>query len=336
MALLGLPKEEDWVLYAPFEDKTMIRDVLAFQLANKMGRYAPRTRYVELFMSRSAQGVSIRDYAGVYVLMEKIKRGENRVNIAKLKPEDRTEPEITGGYIVKRDHDERNETRFRTEYGGPYFFVYPKGDQVTSQQKSYLRNYFNSFESALYGSDFKDPKTGYAAYLDVDSFIDAHWLVEMSKNVDGFRYSTFLTKDRGGKLKSGPPWDWNRSFGNANYYNGDKVNGWYWAKLRPHEISWYRRLREDPDFEERCVARWFELRRNVFDPKKINATIDQLAAQLEEAQQRNFKRWPILGQQVTCNSYVGDSYEDEIRWLKDWVTGRIAWIDKQMYASAKE
>ncbi len=336
VALLGLPKEEDWVLYAPFEDKTMIRDVLAFQLASKMGRYAPRTRYVELFLSRSENGVSMRDYAGVYVLMEKIKRGEDRVKIAKLTPEDRTEPEISGGYIVKRDHDERNGSRIRTSYGGPYYFVYPNPEKVTAQQKAWLKDYLSSFESALYSSDFKDPKTGYAAYLDVDAFIDAHWLVEMSKNVDGFRYSSFLTKDRGGKLKPGPPWDWNRSFGNANYYNGDRVNGWYWAKLRPHEISWYRRLREDPDFEERCVARWFELRKNVFDPKKINATIDQLAAQLEDAQHRNFKRWPILGQQVTCNAYVGDSYEDEVRWLKEWVTGRIAWIDKQMNAATRE
>jgi hypothetical protein len=123
--------------------------------------------------------------------------------------------------------------------------------------------------------------------------------------VDGFRYSAFLTKDRGGKLKPGPSWDWNRSFGNANYYGGGQVQGWYWSNLRPNEISWYLRLREDPDFMQRCNARWINLRKTVFDPKKINARIDELAAQLEEAQQRNFERWPILGQHITCNFYVG-------------------------------
>jgi hypothetical protein len=330
VSLLGLPRDEDWILYAPFEDKTLMRDVLAFQLARKMGHYAPRTKFVELFIQRSSGQLSMRDYAGVYVLMEKIKRGPERVKIAKLQPEDRSEPAITGGYIIKRDHGEHQADRFHTSRGGPYFFISPKADHVTSEQKAWLQNYMNSFESALYGSSFTDARKGYAAYLDVDSFIDAHWLIEAGKNVDGFRYSSFLTKDRGGKLKTEPPWDWNRSFGNANYYGGGETSGWYWPRLRPNELSWYRRLREDPAFAQRCKTRWFELRKNVLDPKQIDATIDEMAAQLKEAQTRNFKRWPILGQQITCNYYVGDSFQDEVQWLKKWINGRIAWIDNQM------
>jgi hypothetical protein len=333
VSLLGLPKEADWVLYAPYEDKSLIRDVLAYELANKMGHYAPRTRYLELFVQDSERPLSMRDYAGIYVLVEKIKRGKDRVNVAKLEPQNGSEPEIAGGYIVKRDHSERAESRFRTRHGGPYFYVYPKAAAITPEQKRWLTRYLNSFESALYGSDFADPHAGYAAYLDVGSFIDAHWLVEMSKNVDGFRYSAFLTKDRGGKLKPEPPWDWNRSFGNANYYGGGQPRGWYWTNLRPNEISWYRRLREDPEFAARCTRRWFELRRDVFDPKKINARIDQLAAQLAEAQQRNFRRWPVLGRQITCNSYVGQSYQAEVQWLKKWIEHRIAWIDGQLDGS---
>jgi hypothetical protein len=328
--LLGLPAEDDWVLYAPYEDKTMIRDVLAYELANQTGHYAPHTRYVELFVNTSSRPLAMRDYAGVYVLIEKIKRGKNRVNIAKLDPQNRNEPEIEGGYIVKRDHYDRRGASFHTQNGGPYFFVYPKGEAVNSQQKAWIRHYFNAFESALYSDDFRDRKAGYAAYLDVGAFIDAHWLIEMGRNVDGFRYSAFLTKDRGGKIVTGPPWDWNRSFGNANYYGGWQTQGWYWTHLRPNEISWFSRLREDPDFLRRSTQRWFELRKNVFDSKRISARIDELAAQLEEAQRRNFRRWPIIGRQVTCNYYVGHSYQDEVRWLKDWITRRSAWIDSQL------
>ena len=330
VSLLGLPKEEDWVLYAPYEDKTLIRDVLAFELARRSGHYAPRTRYVELFITRDAGPLSMRDYAGVYVLMEKIKRGRDRVNITKLDPEAGSAADISGGYIVKRDHRERADTYFSTSQGGPYFFVYPDSRKVTGEQRTWLAHYFQSFESALYGREFADPVAGYAAYLDVDSFIDAHWLIEMSKNVDGFRYSSFLTKDRGGKLKTEPPWDWNRSFGNANYYGGWQINGWYWSKLRSNEISWFQRLREDPEFVRRCNARWSELRRDVFDPPAINAIVDQLAASLDEAQKRNFERWPILGRQVTCNYYVGGSYEEEVRWMKNWIAGRVGWIDQQV------
>ncbi len=334
--LLGLPKEEDWVLYAPYEDKTMMRDVLAYELCNKMGRYAPRTRHVELFLNTDGGPVNMRDYAGVYVLVEKIKRGKERVNIAKLDPEMKTEPDITGGYIIKRDHNERDENGFYTRRGGPYYCVYPKGEEITPEQKGWLVRYLNSFEMALNGSHFADPKTGYAAYLDVDSFIDTHWLVEVSKNVDGFRYSSYLTKDRGGKLKTEPPWDWNRSFGNANYYGGWQPNNWYWTYLRPSEIGWYRRLSQDPAFAQKCADRWFALRKDVLNPNTIKTRIDQLAAQLNEAQKRNFQRWPILGEQVTCNYYVGNSYEDEVRWLKNWIERRIAWIDGQMASAANK
>ncbi len=330
VSLLGLPAEEDWILYAPFEDKTMIRDVLAYELARQMGHYAPRTRYVELFIKRSGSTVSMRDYHGVYVLVERIKRGKNRVNIEKLEREDVSEPKITGGYIVKRDHGEGSGTRFSTRQGGPYYFVYPRAENINNEQKRYIRNYFNKFEEALYGEDFADPKSGYAAYLDVDGFIDSHWLIELSKNVDGFRYSAYITKDRGGKLKPGPAWDWNRAFGNANYYGGGQTKGWYWGVLRPNEISWHQRLREDPAYVRRTAARWGELRKNVFDPKKISKLIDGYAAELQEAQKRNYERWPILGQHVSSNAYVGDSYQDEVEWLKKWIEGRIAWIDKQV------
>jgi hypothetical protein len=328
-----LPAEEDWGLYAPFEDKTMIRDVLAFELTRKMGYYAPRTRYVELFISTSDGALSMQDYAGVYVLIEKIKRGKDRVNIAALGPGDRYEPNISGGYIIKRDHGDDGGSRFQTSHGGPYFFVYPKPEKITGEQKAWLQRYFNAFEAALYGDDFRDRESGYAAYLDVDAFIDAHWLVELSKNVDGFRYSAFITKERGGKLKVGPPWDWNRSFGNANYYGGGQTHGWYSSNLRPNEISWFMRLQEDPEFADRASERWRKLRKDVFDPKKINARIDELASQLEEAQQRNFERWPILGQHVTCNFYVGESYRDEVEWLKKWISKRVAWIDNQIQSA---
>jgi hypothetical protein len=328
--LFGLPKDDDWILYAPFEDKTLIRDVLAYELSNKMGQYAPRTRYIELFCQNSDGPISMRDYQGVYVLVEKIKRGHDRVNIAKLTPEQNSEPDISGGYIVKRDHGDGSGRRFRTEHGGPYFFVYPSERAITREQRSWLTKYFNDFEDALYGPDFADPRKGYAAYLDTGAFIDLHWLIELSKNVDGFRYSSFITKDRGGKIKVGPAWDWNRSFGNANYYNGWQTQGWYWHNLRPNEISWYGRLREDPAFEAKCRARWRQLRKDVLDSARISARIDELAALLGEAQQRNFQRWPILGQQVTCNHFVGGSFEEEVNWLKKWIERRIAWIDKQV------
>ena len=344
--LLGLPKESDWVLYAPYSDKTLIRDALAYELSNKMGRYAPRTKFVEVFVSVGGR-VTRNNYQGLYVFEEKIKRSKDRVNLETLGPDDNEEPKITGGYIFKRDHTDLpdggpmrrgrfnqnvasdREYGFRTSRGVHLFYVEPKEKEMTPAQKLWLNRYLNEFESVLYGSKFNHPTQGYAKYLDVDSFIDHHWIVELSKNIDGLRYSCFMQKDRGGKIKMEPIWDWNLSFGNANYHEGWEPQGWYYPLLRETEICWFRRLAQDPDFEQRHIDRWAELRRNQFAPDRILARVDEMAAQLNESQARNFQRWPVLGRFVNPNWYVGRTYRDEIAWMKQWIQQRIAWIDSQ-------
>ena len=152
---------------------------------------------------------------------------------------------------------------------------------------------------------------------------------DISMSIDGFRYSAFMHIDRGGKLQTGPAWDWNLSFGNADYYDGSDPNGWYTPLLRESEICWFRRLVEDPEFGQRHIDRWAELRRDVFSTRKILARVDELAALLGEAQARNFRRWPIMGRRVNPNDYVGNTYEDEVKWMKQWIQKRLAWIDGQ-------
>ena len=336
VSLLGMPKDSDWVLYAPFTDKTLMRDVLAYELSNKMGHYASRTKFVEVFIGRSGGKLGRSDYAGVYVLEEKIKRAKKRVNIAELTPGDNAEPGISGGYIIKRDHSDNwspgYSTSFSTSRGVHFFFVEPKGREVTPQQRSWMAGYMNNFERALYGPNFADPASGYAAYLDVDSFIDQHWLIEMSKNIDGFRYSVFLNKDRGGKLKLEPVWDWNLSFGNADYYNAYEPTGWYTPLLRETEICWFRRLIQDPEFAQRYADRWGELRSNLFAPANLLGRVDELAALLNQAQARNFQRWPIMGRSIKPSYFTGDTYQAEVNWMKQWIQRRIAWIDSQFLA----
>lgn len=346
-ALYGMPEESDWVLYAPYSDKTLLRDALAYELAGQMGRYAPRTRFVEVFVNRVGGNLAMRDYVGVYVLIEKIKRDKNRVNIAKLGTNDNAEPNITGGYIFKRDHagapwgggwDRRNQRQMRTSNGEGGFstasglqltFVDPDEDELTAAQKQWLAAYVSKFERALHGQNFKDPAEGYAKYLDADSFIDHFWLVEATKNIDGFRYSCYMTKDRGGKIKIEPPWDWNLAFGNADYYDASETDGWYYPLLRDTEVAWFTRLAEDPEFFQRHVDRWAELRRTVFQPDVICRRVDEMAAQLQQAQARNFQRWRILGRRVNPNYYVGATWQEELDWMKNWIRARIAWIDRQ-------
>ena len=558
VSLLGMPAESDWVLYAPYPDKTLMRDVLAYELNRDLGHYAARTRFVEVFVDDSAARLGRAHYVGLYVLEEKVKISPQRVRMQKMKPSDRSEPRITGGYLFKKDHLEkvmdipldgpprvrpvilparfptgpgafpalaagflppldppafsnalaivtntvaitnvvsgtntilspptvtvvktntlmvtnvatitnaviatnqvvttnhpiatnvaiRNVTLVRTNpvvaaqsvaatnsiattnhvdaatavitttttvttsatyrtnfviatnafvvtnavvvtntvlatnnvvvtnisvanvpvvttnrflvtnhfrlgpvelspqgerlvasgegfitsHENAFFYVDPKPSKITPEQQEWLSQFLNHFEAVLYGPDFRDPTNGYAAFIDVDSFIDFHLFVEATKNIDGFRFSTYFAKDRGGKLKMEPVWDWNLSFGNARGKQGYMAEHWYWPQLNDQQYSYFRRLFEDPDFGQRYVDRWAQWRTNVFATSNIIARIDALAAVLKEPAARNFERWPILGAPVDPEYFAGRTWEEDIQYMKTWITNRLAWIDAQ-------
>jgi hypothetical protein len=592
-SLLGLPKDSDWVLYAPYPDKSLIRDVLAYQVSNRMGRYASRTRFIEVFLNETTNRLSRGHYAGIYVLQEKVSRGEHRVNVQKLSPNDKTEPAITGGYLFKKDHLQEvmqddvappapantavpprlgragfptgpggfpadpagflppwpdtttlihivtttnvaqitnlvaltnvisvtnvvaatnfmpvtnivaltnqisapsvtttrhistttniasvtnvasltniamipnrapfsgvasftnvtaftnvavftniasvtntasvtnlashtriasvtnlasvtsiawltnvasltnveitttlvwatnlvSETNyvvitntalastsapvatnivlaiastnallssntpakpsalgqlvesgqgFVTSRTNAFFYVEPKARRITAEQRAWLSNYVNRFEQALHGPGFRNPESGYAAFIEIDSFIDHHLLVEATKNIDGFRFSTFYSKDRGGKIKMEPIWDWNLSWGNARGRQGDQFEYWYWPQLDDRQYSWFRRLFEDPDFSQRYVDRWAVLRTNIFAIPNLVAQVDAFAAMLKEPAARNFERWPILGQVINTEPFAGKTYDEEILYLKGWLSNRLTWVSAQFVSA---
>ncbi|MHC4284926.1 MAG: CotH kinase family protein, partial [Planctomycetota bacterium] len=231
VSILGFPAESDWILQGPYSDKSLMRNFLSYKWSNDIGPYAVRTRFIELFLNTGGGGVSWSDYVGVYVFMERIKRNENRVDIARLDSTDNTEPDITGGYIIKKDKFDSGEPSFYTSTGQHLIYVEPKGTEITQAQADWIKGYLDEFETVLYGPSFTDPVNGYTKYIDVNSFLDIHILVEMTKNIDGFRLSTYMSKDRGGKLNMGPAWDYNLSLGNADYLQGWLSNGWYYSQL---------------------------------------------------------------------------------------------------------
>jgi len=331
---LGFPKDSDWVLYAPYTDKTLMRDFLAYELHGRMGHYSVRTKFAEVFVDSSRGKLTMSDYAGVYVFEEKIKRGKDRVDVAPLLPSDSTEPEITGGYIIKKDRLDPGDSGFTTSHAGQLAYVEPKEQEITPEQAAWLSDWLRQFETALYGANFRDPVNGYGQFIDVDSFIDQQWIVEISKNIDGYRLSNYLHKERLGKLKMDPIWDWNLSFGNADYLNGWLTSGWYWPQVGDQDYPWFRRLFQDPDFNQRYVDRWGELRKSVLVTAKVLGRVDELAGLLNEAQVRNYQKWRILGTKVWPNWYVGKTYQDEINWMKQWIAARLAWIDRQLHAGS--
>lgn len=337
VSIFGMPEENDWVLYAPYSDKSLIRNALAYHLARKMGRYASRTRFCELILNG--------DYRGVYVFMEKIKRDDGRVDIATLNPDEISGDDLTGGYIVKIDKLEGQKTDGWYSPFPPWdnsshriYYQYhdPDGSELAVEQRRYIRNHIIDFESLMYSSDYNSDDNGYYPWVHMHSFIDYFIVNEIGRNVDGYRLSTFLYKDKDSndpRLHLGPIWDFNLAFGNANYYDAWSVEGWqvdFAVQSDGFQIPFYwDKLLADSVFARWLVERWRDLRNTVLSRSQLNATIDSMTTLLQESQQRNFQRWPILGEYIwpNPNPYDKTTYAEEVTYLKDWLRQRTAWMD---------
>ncbi|MES2515718.1 MAG: CotH kinase family protein [Bacteroidota bacterium] len=335
--LLGMPAEHDWILYAPYDDKTCIRNVLSYDIANKTGHYASRTQFCELLINGQ--------YQGIYVLMEKVKRDNNRVDVSKLLPTDISGDQLTGGYIIKVDRDDGPNTYWTSSYnaddGTPvnFVYVYPNATDIAPQQKAYIQAYIDTVEDVLASPTFSNPVTGYRKYIGVTTFIDYFLLNELSKNVDGYRLSTFFHKDKysqGGKLHAGPAWDYNIAWWNADYCQAELYTGWAWNQgtVCPggwQNNFWWRRLLEDPGYTAELKCRWNELRLTTLSIPVLNNYIDSVAGHLNQAQARHFDLWPILGVYTWPNpSPIATSYAGEITALKNWILNRITWMDSNL------
>jgi hypothetical protein len=338
--LLGMPAGSDWLLYPPFSDKTLMNNVLSYELFEAMGHYSVRRHYVEVFLHTTPGPLSAGDYLGLYVLVERIRVDQDRVDIATLSPSDNLPPTVTGGYLLSKDRIDPGSLTVSTPSGQELLVLYPKPDKITTAQYQYIQSYLNTFETALYGPNWLDALTGYAAYIDVDSLVDYHWIVEYPKNIDGSRLSNFISKDRNGKVKMEPIWDWDLTWGNADYAEGGKTNGWYYPMVGENGDIWLYRLRTDPDFYQKIIDRWGELRLTVFNTTNLQARMDQLTNYLGEAQGREFSRWPRLGEYVWPNpngaaggwdvDYVTPTtYAGIIAQSKRFHQGRYRWIDSQ-------
>ncbi len=337
--LLGMPEENDWILYAPYSDKSMLRNFMSFYMGSKLDSYCTRTVYCELIVNN--------DYKGVYILMEKIKKDENRVNIATLKPEDISGDELTGGYIVKVDKIDPDFVYgidgWRSVPSPPYpnamnitfQYYYPKANEIAPQQSMYIRGYITSSENSLTNSNFADPNVGYNKFLNTGSFVDQMILCEISKEVDKYRYSTYFYKEKdsdGGKLFAGPAWDFNLGYSNVDYWPpGNDYTGWLYSMVEPVDWSimfWWKRMMEDPYFENLLKTRWHNLRQNELSNDNLEFVIDSITDYIDEAQQRNYERWPILGQYVWPNyNWIGNDYNDEVEYFETWFFNRVTWID---------
>ena len=333
-SILGLPEENDFVLYGPFSDRTLVKNVLSYELFRRTGRWAPRTRYIEVILNGQ--------YEGVYVFTEKLKRDENRVDIDKLTSEDVSPEEISGGYILRRDktgtllEEEWWRSPVKQPYHNQMWYEYydPEIADLTTDQASYIRDWMQNFDEVMSGSNFGDPENGYRKYIKTKSFIDMMFLNEISKGIDNYVFSNYFHKendDDGGQLVAGPPWDYNLGYGNLDYGDSwDAKESYGWCYPQNGRIYWFERLMEDSHYENKTYCRWTEHREGIYSDENVLAIIDSCVQTLGDAADRNFVRFPTLGNYVwpSIEPYP-ETYEGEIDKLKTWLLARLAWMDSE-------
>ena len=333
LPLAGLPSDSDWALHGCGNDDTCLRNALAYAVGGELGRYAPRTRFVEVFLDGK--------YSGLYLLVERIRRDEHRVDVPKP-ADDATKGDITGGYIFKMDLAQGRPgdpvLRDWVSSVSPmvYSYHYPRFDQITAAQKAYLHGHVAAFEKLMTSSLWNDPKRGYRAWIDVPSWVDFALMQELSNNLDAYLKSLYLQKwpaSRGNRIALGPLWDFDNAFGGAAVRDGRRTDVWAHRMNRfgaedvpynppgkvPFVPGYWERLWTDPAFHADLRCRWQALRAGPLRLQNMTAKIDAWTAALALAQPRDAEAWGKTG-----------TYREQVARLKGWLSERLTWMDANL------
>ena len=320
VSILGMPAENDWVLNSLAYDQTGMRDVLAYELSNRLGQYASRSVYCEVVING--------DYKGLYAFMEKIKPDKNRVNIEEMDPTCNNYPEVTGGYITKADKTTGGDPVAWTmpSYGGwwgnyvDFIHHYPKPADITDAQNNYIHGVFTDLASVA-NQHQTSIASGIPSVIDIPSFVDFMMIAEYTSNVDVYGLSTFFHKDRLGKLRAGPVWDYNLAFGYDAFGNRSRYDVWQFNNEDNNGPKFWKDLFDTDLFRCYMAKRWFELTEpgQPLNYDFVCNRIDEIDALIAEAIPRDNQRWHQMQQHA---QYVND--------MKTWLQQRINWLNQHI------
>ncbi|MDE1162638.1 MAG: CotH kinase family protein [Acidobacteriaceae bacterium] len=313
-ALIGMTSDSNWILLANYDDKTMLRNDVSFQMSQLFGMaWTPSSVFVEMYMNG--------EYEGVYELTEKVEVSKARLNIGSMDDTDISGEDLTGGYLAEIDHYDGETLMILSQVGLPIGLDDP--DPPATEQATYFTTALKSAEGSMYDeTNWRSTTNGWQAYWDSGSVVNWFLVEELANNLDASDSSSdYFYKPRSDpKFYRGPVWDMNLGYGNINYSPTVSPTDNY---IR-YNALWYKRLFDDPAFTSMLNARWQVVRTNA---QTLNSYIDTRAAVLQNAQANNFARWPNLGERVWPNPVALGSYQAEVDAMKTWITKRLAYMD---------
>lgn len=316
VSILGMPEENDWILNSLSFDPSLLRDYLSYHLSRSIGNYATRGKYCEVIING--------EYRGLYIFMEKIKIDKERVNIEKINQSDNSGLKLTGGYIVKADKTNGDPVAWEMadNNGGNVQYIHdnPKPEFINSTQSSYIKSIFYRLQDNMIKQN-ESIKDGYPSDIDVLSFIDYMIINELSSNVDAYQISTYFHKDRGGKLKAGPVWDFNLSYGNDLFlwgYNRSFTNVWQFDDGGNTGSRFWNDLYRSQTYKCHFAKRWKQVSQsnNPLNYNSISNKIDSIYLYISEAATREQNKWYSVG-----------SLQSNINDIKTWLQKRIEWMN---------
>ena len=322
-------KAKKWTLINNYGDKTLMRNILAFEMSRRLQMpYTPYCQPVDVIMNG--------EYQGCYQLCDQITIDPNRVPIVEMEPTDVEEPYVSGGYLVEIDAYAYNEVSwFTSSRGTPVTIKEPDEDAIVPQQYQYIKDRFNLLERRLFSSEYTSEEAGYRSVLDVTSFLKHFIVGEFSGNTDTY-WSVYMYKNRSEEqFHVAPCWDFDLAFDNdSRIFPVNDKNNWIYCSGGSYAAgmsTFVTRLLSDTKSMKELRQLWSEMRDSgLFTEQEMLAYVDSTAQVLERSQRLNFMRWPILGQYVHCNPRVAGTYEGEVQYVRDFLTGRIAWFDNKL------
>ena len=308
-------KAKKWTLINNYGDKTLMRNLLAFHLSRLLEMpYTPYGTAVDVFLNG--------EYKGCYQLCDQIQVHKKRVNITEMTPEDNSGEALTGGYLIEVDaYADQEVSWFTSDYYTRVTIKSPDEDEITTQQKNYIRNHYSKMEKS------------WRTYLDTDTYL-RHFIVgEMSGNTDTY-WSVYMYKQRGDdKIYTGPVWDFDLAFENDNRtYPINNHSQWVfqYGSYEGYMRTLTNNIINDSNAKAKLISIWDKARHNGLDEESLLAYVDDLSQQLNRSQELNFTRWPIMNEYIHQNPVIWGSYQAEVNNVKNYIKDRIAWIDNKL------
>jgi Spore coat assembly protein len=308
--LLGMPKDKDWALIANYADKTLMKNYLAYRLADDIGMdYSPRCKFVDFCLNG--------EYQGVYLLTETIKVDKNRVNI----------PKNDKSYLV--EFDEKYKADEQVIFSDvlvpskPFQIHFPKN--ASDSVLNVLATHVQRFEKFLKTVDTASLRE-IESWIDVEAFAKHFWIQEFLKNPDAnYLTSVYFTWMENGAIKMGPVWDFDIAFAGFGGYDPDfaLTDGW-----RTKDDYWSEKLFSNKEFGLAVAEYWDDLRPSF---EKSFFIIDSLYDVLKRPAEENFKKWDVLQKNEKWLFKSVDSYEEAVDYLREWIAKRMKWIDKNRF-----